>query len=79
MEIQYTIKFESTFMEITDGLIHFRYWNNDTQIIDGKSFKSLSSLKAYYEQMESCNLKILYQNHIEYLEQFFRDLQTLFS
>ena len=79
MSIQYTVTFESNFMEINNGWIHFHYWNADLNMIDGKSFKSLSSLKIYYENMDPCNLKILYRDHIEYLEQFFNELQILFS
>lgn len=79
MTCNFTVNFESNFMEIHNGLIHLHYWDNDKQSVDGHTFKNLIDLKVFYEKMEESNLKITYKNHIVYLEQFYQEIQTLFG
>jgi hypothetical protein len=75
--ITYSIKFDSTFMEIENGLIHLHYWNADTNMIDGKSFKTFSDLKQFAAQIPDVNLKYCYQSHIDILESFFAEFKHL--
>ena len=77
MSIQYTIKFDSNYMEISNGLIHLHYWDNDKQMIDGKSFKTFSDLKTFAAQIPDVNLKYCYQSHIDILESFFAEFKLL--